>query len=195
MHIKTRDFKTYKQNEYSYTYWNKNTKKLSKIIKSKKYNLEKLIIDELDNYKKLINIKIPKGTIHADLFPDNILFKRQKIIGILDYYYSCTDHLIIDLAIIIVSWCFYKNSKNKLEINKFKVTSLLKGYNSIRDLSNKEVETLPLYCRLYCIRFILSRMIDQQKNHDPKKVVTKKPEEYIEKFFYFKKLIKFYFIV
>ena len=53
---------------------------------------------------------LPKGIIHADLFPDNIFFVDSKISGILDFYFSCYDQLIYDVAITCNAWCF-KNGK------------------------------------------------------------------------------------
>ena len=49
---------------------------------------------------------LPRGIIHADLFPDNVFFKEKNITGILDFYFSCFDYLIYDIAIVINAWCF-----------------------------------------------------------------------------------------
>ena len=70
---------------------------------------DSIISKELNFLKENWLKNLPKGIIHADLFPDNILFKNNKISGIIDFYFSCTDFFIYDLAITINAWCFNKN--------------------------------------------------------------------------------------
>jgi len=186
LHLKTQNFKNKKENEYSYKYWQTNTKKLTKHIEEKEPGLSNLIIKDLITFNNLRYTDIPKGIIHADLFPDNVLFKNNKISGVLDYYYSCEDHLIIDLAIIIISWCFYEDRNKKIKIDESKIKHLLKGYNKIKRINNLELELLNVYCKMYSIRFFLTRMLDAQLSHDPNIVTTKKPEEFIKKYLYLK---------
>ena len=184
LHLKTKNFKHKRKNDYSYKYLQINTQKLSNYIEEKQQGLTNLIIKDLNIFKNLRYADIPKGIIHADLFPDNVLFKNNRISGVLDYYYSCEDHLIIDLAIIIISWCFFEDRNKKIKIDKIKIKHLLKGYNKIKRINNLELELLPVYCKMYSIRFFLTRMLDAQLSHDPNIVTTKKPEEFIEKYLY-----------
>jgi len=42
---------------------------------------------------------LERGTIHADLFPDNVLMLGDEVTGLIDFYFSCTDIRTYDLAI------------------------------------------------------------------------------------------------
>ena len=62
--------------------------------------------------KELIFLKknwpkdLPEAIIHADLFQDNIFFKKDKISGVIDFYFSCKDFIAYEIALTINAWCF-----------------------------------------------------------------------------------------
>ena len=62
-------------------------KKLNPLLKSIKFkskknsNLEKFLIQNLNNIKKNWPSKLPYGIIHGDLFVDNIFFNKDKLSG------------------------------------------------------------------------------------------------------------------
>ena len=45
-------------------------------------------------FEKLFNLDLPYGVIHSDLFRDNVLASKNKVTGIIDYYYSFNGPLI-----------------------------------------------------------------------------------------------------
>ena len=49
---------------------------------------------------------LPTAIIHADLFQDNIFFIKDKISGVIDFYFSCEDFIAYELALAINAWCF-----------------------------------------------------------------------------------------
>ena len=113
-------------------------------------------------------------------------FIDDKITGVIDFYFSCTDILTYDLAIAINAWCFDKQDNFQDE----KYQALLKGYNSKRKLSKDEEFFLPLLCKAASLRFLLTRLFDWVNTPIEANVVPKNPKEYITKHKYFKKLVK-----
>ena len=122
--------------------------------------------------------KLPKGIIHADLFPDNVLFTNNKITGLIDFYFSCNDFFVYDLSICVNAWCFDDNN----EFNKDLFLNLIKGYDSIRQLSSNEINSIPILCYGSSLRFLLTR-VDNWKNDNESDIVNyQDPLEFLKKF-------------
>lgn len=139
--------------------------------------LRGLIATELDYLRGAWPVDLPRGVVHADLFPDNVLFDRMDIGGVIDFYFSCTDFYAYDLAIVINAWCFDHTGIFRQD----RLTSLLGAYESLRPLSAAERAALPDLLRGAALRFLLTRLYDWV-NHDPAAVVTpKEPHEYFAK--------------
>ena len=65
-----------------------------------------IIEQELGHLEKAWPRDLPQGVIHADLFPDNVFFLGDKLSGLIDFYFACTDTLAYDVAICLNAWCF-----------------------------------------------------------------------------------------
>lgn len=120
---------------------------------------------------------LPRGVIHADLFPDNVFFIGQNLSGIIDFYFACTDMLAYDLAICLNAWCFERD----FSYNLTKGTALLRGYNSVRPLNSAEREALPALCRGAALRFMLTRLYDWINVPADSFVTKKDPMEYLRR--------------
>jgi homoserine kinase type II len=117
---------------------------------------------------------LPKGIIHADLFPDNVLFVGKNVSGIIDFYFACYDTLAYDLAVALNAWCFEADGA----YNITKGRALFSGYRSVRDLSAEERAAFPVLCRGGAMRFLLTRAYDWL-NHPPDAYVNPKdPREF-----------------
>jgi homoserine kinase type II len=99
---------------------------------------------------------LPQGVIHADLFPDNVFFLGDKLSGLIDFYFACTDALAYDLAICLNAWCFEPDHS----YNVTKGRSLLQSYGAVRALSADECRALPVLARGAALRFLLTRLVD-----------------------------------
>ena len=177
MHLNTRDFPLEKINDLSVDGWGKLLiKNKNKIDKFEK-NLYKKIEDKIIIIRKKWPKDLPSGVIHADLFPDNVLFRDGKVSGLIDFYFSCNDYFVYDLCICINAWCF--NYKNEFQIDLFQ--NLLKGYQSIRKLEEEEINVIPLLCHASSLRFLLTR-IDNWKNKNDLDIVNyQDPMEFLKR--------------
>ena len=68
---------------------------------------------------------LPFGIIHADLFIDNIFFKKNKFYGYIDFYFACNDFLVYEIAICINALCFDKKGR-KFIFNKKKSKKVMR---------------------------------------------------------------------
>src|SRR5262245_29272846 len=120
---------------------------------------------------------LPKGVIHADLFPDNVFFLDGRLSGLIDFYFACTDLLAYDVAVCLNAWCFEKDHS----FNHTKGMALLNGYTSVRPLTREEAEALPVLARGAALRFMLTRLHDWLTVPAGSLVVKKDPMEYVRR--------------
>ncbi|WP_209346997.1 homoserine kinase [Pontixanthobacter sp. CEM42] len=121
---------------------------------------------------------LPIGTIHADLFPDNVLVLGNSVSGLIDFYFACTDFLAYDLAVAHTAWCF---SADGSEFRPDISTALLKGYASKRTLSSEEQAALPLLAKGAAMRFIATRTYDWLNTPAEALVMRKDPMDYVKR--------------
>ena len=137
----------------------------------------KTITQELDFLKQSWPRDLPRGIIHADLFPDNVFFTEHQITGVIDFYFSCNDFLAYDIAICLNAWCFDDESKYRKDCGE----ALLVGYNSVRKMEDKEEISLPILCRGASLRFLLTRLHDLLHPMPGALVNPKNPLDYMRR--------------
>ena len=117
---------------------------------------------------------LPHGIIHADLFPNNVLFVGDRLTGLIDFYFACEDILAYDIGICLNSWCFEADGS----FNMTKSRALIQGYESVRRLSDAEKQAIPVLAAGSAMRFFLTRLYDW--THTPKDALVspKDPMEY-----------------
>jgi homoserine kinase type II len=120
---------------------------------------------------------LPAGHIHADLFPDNVFFLDGRISGLIDFYFAATDLYAYDIAICLNAWCFERD----FSFNITKSRALLRGYESIRALSDTERAALPVLCAGAAMRFLLTRLYDWLNTPAGALVTRKDPLDYLRR--------------
>ena len=154
-----------------------------KVIEKLSENEQQMLDDEIHIQKADFNnfgrhADLPRGVIHADLFRDNALWSGDKnneqFSGIIDFYYSCDDVLLYDLAVTANDWCSHEDGS----LDKDKVIALLKNYNNFRALNKNEQEYWPAMLRAGALRFWLSRLYDKHFPRGGELVHTKNPDEF-----------------
>jgi homoserine kinase type II len=179
MHLSTNKIKLFRKNSMGV----KNLKPLLKSIKfkSKKFsNIDGFLKINFDDIKKKWPKKLPSGVIHGDLFIDNIFFNKNKLSGIIDFYFAANDYFMYEIAICVNALCFDKIN-SKFKINKYKIQNLIKGYESIKKISLKEKKSLNILCRGAAMRYFLTRLYDYKNTPKTALIKVKDPREYYQK--------------
>lgn len=180
LHLITKDLTGKRENKLSINSWRKIYIKVKKNCSKIHPNLPEIIEKNLDEIEKNWPKNIPSGIIHADLFPDNIFFKNNKLSGIIDYYFSCYDYYAFEIAICLNALCFEGKNEN-LSFNVTKAKKFIDGYSNIRKLTEEEKKSLKVLCQGAAIRFLLTRVFDYLNLTEGAIVKIKDPVEYLKR--------------
>ena len=180
LHRASKKIKLYRKNSLSLKEWPKLLNKIGNKSKIISPNLNGLMKSAFSEIKNKWPKNLPYGIIHADLFIDNIFFKKNKFHGYIDFYFACNDFLMYEIAICINALCFDKKN-NKFIFNKKKSTNLIKGYSKIRRFSDKEKKSLNVLCKGAALRYLLTRTYDYLNTPKSAIIKIKNPREYIQK--------------
>ena len=127
------------------------------------FALDRVLADWPDRYGQ-------RTTIHADLFPDNVLMQGDDVTGLIDFYFACTDLRAYDLAVTHTAWSFDASGEH---YDAAVGDALMRGYQEQTALSAYERKAFPTLAAGACIRFTLSRAWDWL-NTPPGALVTRK---------------------
>ena len=180
LHRASKKIKLYRKNSLSLKEWPKLLNKIGNKSKIISPNLNSLMKNSFLQIKNKWPKNLPHGIIHADLFIDNIFFKKNKFNGYIDFYFACNDFLMYEIAICINALCFDKKN-NKFVFNKKKSTNLIRGYSKIRKFSVNEKKSLNILCKGAALRYLLTRTYDYLNTPKNAIIKIKNPREYIQK--------------
>ena len=111
--------------------------------------------EEVEYLNHYLEGKLPKGIIHGDLFADNIKFKGEKVVAVLDFEAACRGKFIFDLATAVNALCF---EGGRYSLKRFE--ALISGYEALRTLSLAEWDAFPNELRFSALRFTVTRLRD-----------------------------------
>ncbi|MBW6523024.1 homoserine kinase [Sphingomonas sp. RHCKR47] len=139
--------------------------------------------DALDHALDHILARWPRDTldtcaIHADLFPDNVLMRGDRVSGLIDFYFACTDTRVFDLAITHSAWGF---DASGVRYEAAIGDALFAGYERHFPLSPAERDAFPTLAAGACLRFALSRAWDWLNTPADALVTRKDPLAYLRR--------------
>ena len=177
LHLAGLDFRGKRANALSVEGWRHLYDHCCKRANEVQRDLQPFLAAELAHLEGAWPRRLPQGVIHADLFPDNVFFLGDKLSGLIDFYFACTDALAYDVAICLNAWCF--ETDHSYNVTKGK--SLLQAYAAVRPLTQEERDALPLLARGAALRFLLTRLVDWFDVPPGALVRPKDPLEYYRK--------------
>lgn len=133
-----------------------------------------LLRDEISYQGEHRTSHLTQGTIHADLFRDNVLFYKDQLSGIIDFYYACSDALLYDLAIVVNDWCTKENG----QLDQARYQAVIEAYNSVRSVGIEERQHWRRLLRLAALRFWLSRLEDHYVPRRRHRLAIKNPSTF-----------------
>ncbi len=177
LHLAGADFRLRRPNDLSLAGWRALFDSCRAHAHEVQPGLAEELARELDVLERHWPKHLPIGTIHADLFPDNVFFLGDRLSGIIDFYFACTDFYAYDLAVCLNAWCFEPNNA----FNATKARGFIASYRKLRPMPAEELAALPLLARGSALRFLLTRLYDWLNRPAGALVKPKDPLEYLRK--------------
>ncbi len=94
----------------------------------------------------------PRGLVHGDAFPDNVLWIGDQVSAVLDWEMSGIDPFAYDLGVAVNAWCFAGSFQAD------RARALLAGYTGRRKLEPETAEALYEWSRFAALRFTVARL-------------------------------------
>jgi homoserine kinase type II len=125
---------------------------------------------------------LPVSTIHADLFPDNVLMLDGKVTALIDFYFACTDLRAYDVAVTHAAWCFSADGR---QFFPERAAALMQGYAETLELDAAERAALPQLAAGAALRFTLTRAFDWINTPADALVTRKDPMAFARRLFWY----------
>lgn len=171
MHVAGFSFHEYHPNERGPAWWFRTSRELEPVIDE---DNRRVLAEERAYIRRFRDLALPRGTIHADLFRDNVLFEGDRLAGMIDFYYACDDCLLYDVAVTVNDWCGHADGR----LDEARSRALLGAYHARRPFTGAEGDAWNMMLRCGALRFWLSRLLDLNFPRPAEIAHTKDPDEY-----------------
>jgi homoserine kinase type II len=94
----------------------------------------------------------PRGLVHGDLFPDNVLWIGDRVSALLDWEMCGVDPFAYDLGVAVNAWCFSGTFQQD------RARALLAGYAARRKIEPETLAALYEWTRFAALRFTVARL-------------------------------------
>ena len=174
LHLAGAGFAGLRENTLGQPSWGKLFRGLDAAADDLRPGLARDIASDLADLARGWPVGLPTGSIHADLFPDNVFFVGQRFSAAIDFYFACTDAYAYDLAVTLTAWAFDPDGR----VKPASARAMIEGYDALRALSAAERSALPVLARGAAMRFFLTRLADWGAARPGALVRPKDPMEY-----------------
>jgi homoserine kinase type II len=175
MHLALKDFPLCRDNTMGVDYWPGLFDRCGTALDEISPGLHRLVGYQLEEVTRFWPRQLPTGTIHADLFPDNVLVLGDTVSGLIDFYFACTDIRAYDLAVMHTAWSF---NDAGTQVRWSVGSAIVNGYQELHPLSADERDGLGWLAMGACLRFLLSRAWDWLNTPSDALVTRKDPMAY-----------------
>jgi homoserine kinase type II len=174
LHIAAEGFPGRRANDLGQAVWSEMFGPLKSAADALGAGLAATIQDDLAAIEAGWPKSLPEGIIHADYFPDNVLFVDGRYGATIDFYFAAFDILAYDIGVALNAWCFEPDGV----FNAANARAFIAGYERRRPLAVAEREALPILARGAAMRFFLTRLADWGETPVGALVRPKDPLEY-----------------
>ncbi len=175
MHQALRSFVGERPNTLGLAAWPELLERCGKQLDQIDPSLFKDLSDSMKSIARNWDVDGEPSVIHADLFPDNVLMLGDRVTGLIDFYFACTDLRLYDLAIMHSAWCFDASGRG---FGRAIGGALLEGYAAAFGLTAADRLQLPALAQGACLRFALTRAWDWLNTPADALVTRKDPLAY-----------------
>lgn len=157
MHRAVSDFEGTRENSMGVTTWQPLLDRCGESLDAIAPGLHADIAFALGDLMMTWPAQLDACAIHADLFPDNVLMLGDRVTGLIDFYFACTDLRLYDLAVMHAAWSFDATGRDH---DAAVGDALIEGYAKHYPLTDEERAAFDDLAVGACIRFTLSRAWD-----------------------------------
>ena len=156
LHLAGRSYPAYLENPRGPKWWRMAAKDVMPFLE---INQVEILEKELEFQAGHRFPDLPRGPVHADLFRDNALFEKERVSGVIDFYFAGVDCLLFDVAVCVNDWCLADPMRDR-RLDEARTRSLLGAYHAVRPFTAPERDAWPAMLRAAALRFWLSRLHD-----------------------------------